>query len=339
MAAHSFEASRTELLRLIAFHANWDRDPGIWTDEWEEDGFDILNEALLQFYFPPVLPEDRVPHEWRFLWVKGTISLKAPYATGTVTIAANGAGSIVTLAGGTWPSWAADGDLWIDGARYSVLSRTSDSIIRLDDVAVTAAAGTEYSLIKHEYAMPDDYGGQAPDAFTYRRDQDECGRIVVVPEAAIRRADRTDSTGVARAVAITPMAANDDTESTRWQATFWPIPSQDATVDYVYRASPPMISSIGSTTHLYVYGGPAHMLTIKASIEDKTYQKIHRSFERHDAFLEQLRRSVRLDQRRGQAFTRGQGARSLAPSGPDYEESLREWRSSSPEIHDNINFG
>lgn len=339
MAAHSLEVSRTEYLRLIAAHANWNRDPSVWSNDQETDGFDILKEALTQFYFPPILPGDRVPHEWRFLWIKDDLTIYAPYSTGTITVAANGAGCIVTLADGTWPSWAADGDLWFGGSRYPVLSRTSDSVIRLVDTAATAVAGTEYSLIKHEYALPDDYGAMNPQGFTYRRDQDHHGRITLIEEATMRALDRSDTSGVTRHAAIMPMTPNDDTESTRWYATFWPLPSDDYILDYVYYAAPPTLSDIGVSDHLYVYGGPAHAATVRASIEDCTFQKVHRSFERHDKFLEQLARSVRLDQRRGGTFTRGKGARSLAPSGPEYEQALYEHRTNSPNVHDNISFG
>ena len=83
MAAHSLEVSRTEYLRLIAAHANWNRDPSVWSNDQETDGFDILKEALTQFYFPQVLPGDRVPWEWRFLWLADDLTVRAAYSTGT----------------------------------------------------------------------------------------------------------------------------------------------------------------------------------------------------------------------------------------------------------------
>ncbi len=338
MAAHSLESTRTELLRVIAAHANWDRNPNNWSDDQESDGFDILKEALCQFYFPQPLPGDRTPWDWRFLWIEDDLDLKAAYSTGTITAAANGAGSIVTLADGIWPSWSADGEVWIGGAKYIVLSRTSDSVIRLVDIAVTAAAGTAYSLRKHEYLLPDDYGSMDSRGFTYRRGGNNTGRIPIVEEATYRVLDQCENAGYTTCAAIMPLPANDDTESTRWYAKFWPTPDADVTVDYVYRAAPPTISSLGSTTNIYHYGGPAHSLTLRASIEDMTFQKVHRSFERHDKFLEQLYRSVRLDQKRGAPFFRGKGVRSLAPTGRGIEQALYDHRANTPINRDNINF-
>ena len=339
MTAHSLDPTRTELLRVIASIANFHRDPDSWSTDQKTDGFDVLKEALLQAYFPVPVGNDNVPWEFSFLKISHSLQLYGAYSTGTIAVAANGAGSIVTLSNGTWPSWAADGEVWIDGSRYTVLSRTSNSIIRLDDTAVTVAAGSSYSLRKSQYALPDDYGSMFSDGFTYRRGQTNKGRITLLRESAVRLLDQQDTNGPAMHAAIMPMAPNDDTESTRWYATFWPCPSGDAVVDYVYQASPPTISSLGTVTNIYAYGGPAHALMIRASVEDRAYQKFHRSMEKHDAFLEQLYRSVRLDQRRNGAFTLGKGARSLAPSGPCYEAALYDHRANSPNVHDNINFG
>jgi hypothetical protein len=339
MAAHSLDPTRTELLRVIASIANFHRDPDDWSTDQKTDGFDVLKDALLQAYFPQIVGNDNVPWEWSWLKISHSLQLRGSYSTGTVAIAANGSGSIVTLTDGTWPSWADEGEIWIGGSRYTVLSRTSDSIIRLDDTAVTVAAGTSYSLRKSQYTLPDDYGSMYSEGFTYRRGSTEKGSITLLREAALRRLDQPDISGPARHAAIMPMAPNDDTESTRWYATFWPHPTADVVVDYVYQASPPTISSLGTVTNIYAYGGPAYAGMIRASVEDKAYQKFHRSEEKHGAFLEQLYRAVRLDQRRNGSFTLGMGSKSLAPSGPCYEEALYDHRANSPNVHDNINFG
>jgi hypothetical protein len=338
MAAHTLEATRTELLRCIAAHANWARDPSNWSTDQVTDGYDILKEALCQFYFPQPLPGDRVPWEWRFLWLEDSLDLKAQYSTGTVTVVADASGSIATLADGTWPSWAADGEVWIDDTRYIVLSRTSNSVIRLVDIAVTVAAGTSYSLRKFEYPLPDDYGSIDSRGFTYPRGNDRSGRIPIIEEATFRMLDQSESAGYTTYATIMPLPPNDDTESTRWYAKFWPTPDADVSVDYVYRAAPPTLSALASPVNIYSYGGPAHALTVKASVEDMTFQKVHRSFERHDKFLEQLYRSVRLDQKRGAPHLRGKGVRSLAPTGRGIEQALYDHRADTPINRENINF-
>lgn len=71
---------------------------------------------------------------------------EAPYSTGTIQIVATTGGSVVTLTGGSFPTWAASGDLVVSGELYSVLSRTDATHLVLDDATINVAAGTSYEL-------------------------------------------------------------------------------------------------------------------------------------------------------------------------------------------------
>ena len=75
---------------------------------------------------------------------------ETPYSTGTIQIVPNAAGSTVTLTGGIFPAWAATGDVLVFGSLYSVLSRDSDTVLKLDDTTVTVAGGTAYTLQKRD---------------------------------------------------------------------------------------------------------------------------------------------------------------------------------------------
>ena len=88
-------------------------------------------------------------------WYNRTITLDfvAPYATGTVAIA-NGS-TTVTLTGGTWPSWAAYGVLIVDGQSYAVASRSSDTVLLLEDAWGTDALTAEgYTLARYSFDLP-----------------------------------------------------------------------------------------------------------------------------------------------------------------------------------------
>jgi hypothetical protein len=71
----------------------------------------------------------------------------ASYATGTVSVTTG----TVTLVGGTWPSWAAEGTFTVGGVSYAVASRTSDSIIVLNNTTITGLSGETYSLNLYPY--------------------------------------------------------------------------------------------------------------------------------------------------------------------------------------------
>jgi len=89
-------------------------------------------------------------HTWSFFRPIKEIVTTAPYSTGTITVASG----VVTLAVGTWPSWAAVGVLKVGNDYYDVDTRDSNAQITLEDTSVTVAAGTSYQLGRPEYDLP-----------------------------------------------------------------------------------------------------------------------------------------------------------------------------------------
>lgn len=101
-------------------------------------------------------------HAWQYLWTIGRVTTAEPYSTGTIAFDLTGGANErqLTLTGGTWPSWAADGYVRIDGVPYSVSRRVSDSILVLaenDCPAADVAALTEYELLRDSYPLPTDF--------------------------------------------------------------------------------------------------------------------------------------------------------------------------------------
>lgn len=89
-------------------------------------------------------------HNWSFFRPIREITTTAPYATGTITVAAG----VVTLVGGTFPSWAAVGVLKIVNDYYAVDTRDGDTQLTLEDTSVTVAAASSYELSRPEYDLP-----------------------------------------------------------------------------------------------------------------------------------------------------------------------------------------
>ena len=83
------------------------------------------------------------------------ITIEAAYTTGTVTVTQNS--PIVTLAAGTWPTWAADGDIMLNGLWYPVLTRDSGTQITLGtDWVGDTTSSYGYTLAQWQYDLPDD---------------------------------------------------------------------------------------------------------------------------------------------------------------------------------------
>jgi len=112
---------------------------GFSSDQQSDIG-DCLNDGLRRVY---------AAHNWSFLRPLADVTTTAPYATGTVTIASG----VVTLTGGTFPSWAASGVLKVSNRYYSVASRGSDTQITLDDTTVTVASAASFQLARPEIAL------------------------------------------------------------------------------------------------------------------------------------------------------------------------------------------
>lgn len=95
--------------------------------------------------------------QWEWYKTHGALSLQAPYTTGTITLTA--ASTTVTLATGTWPSWAASGKILYGGQWLRIATRTSDTEVVLRTAwAEATAAGKSYVLYRDEYSLPTDCG-------------------------------------------------------------------------------------------------------------------------------------------------------------------------------------
>ena len=106
---------------------------------------------------------------WSYFYQRGRVNTVAPYMTGT--IAYTNATKTVTLTGGTWPSWAAQGVLVIGAVTtgtpvmqtgnvlYQVASNPTSSTLVLTNQTnpgVDIPAGTTFTLIQDTYPLPTD---------------------------------------------------------------------------------------------------------------------------------------------------------------------------------------
>lgn len=101
-------------------------------------------------------------HPWSYLWSLGRVAMSAAYLTGTVTYDHTGGANEreLTLAGGTWPSWAASGYVLIADVPYEVDTRVSGTVLTLEEDSnpgADVAAGTSYTLMRDTYPLPADF--------------------------------------------------------------------------------------------------------------------------------------------------------------------------------------
>lgn len=96
--------------------------------------------------------------EWQYFHHPLRIQLSAFYDTGTVAYTSST--RVLTLTGGTFPSWAAfGGRVLIDGIAYSVHTRTDGTHLVLDEVFCPQdnVSSTDYRLYRTAYILPKDF--------------------------------------------------------------------------------------------------------------------------------------------------------------------------------------
>lgn len=219
-----------------------------WTTDQLARMDSIIKSGLTQVYFPVSAAKEGQVHRWTFLKPVTTLETSAPYKTGTVTIVAG----VVTLATGTWPAWAADGELTVEGGTYLVSSRTSDSEIVLTDTSVAVSAGATYSLNRPFYELPSDFAGMEED-MTYEPGQAQAyPPVTLVSDLEVRRRRQLEVIfDRPQMVAVRPVAFVASTGQ-RWRAVFYPTPNALYRLRYRYRVK----LSMEVNGDLYLPGGP-----------------------------------------------------------------------------------
>ena len=300
MTANAIGLTYTELRRWIGREIGKNRDPSAWSSATTTDAGDILKSGLRQTYWPPILAGESTPHVWS--WLQPTLAqleLHGAYEAGTVSVTTG----TVTLSDGTWPSWAAQGDLWVDGGYYPVSTRTNGTTLVLVDSSLTGLSGETYSLKHREYDLPDDFGGMVED-FTFRVDQTRGRKLTRVNEAMIRSLDsypELASTPDCYAItSVAPIA----TQESRARAVFYPLPDGTYTLWYRYSVVPPMLDG---STYVYAHGGAEVSETLKLSCLDVALSTLYRDDSAHARFLESLTAAVQRDRRVSRPTTHGRG--------------------------------
>lgn len=296
----------TKMKERVAFKAGWDRTTGNWGSDRDNLFETIKKDALSLFENPPVLPGQSNSHQWSFLFPFAELELTPAYATGTIAIAAG----VVTLTGGTFPSWAAEGDLWVtdDDAvrRYTVNTRDSNTQVTLNDTTVAVTAGATYSLKRHYYHLPADFGGMYGEGFTYQRNSIHAGRVLrqVAPHE-LRLMDTDYLDGVPRCYALEPIPIT-ATAGTLWRVSFAPLAGSQQFLEYRYR----VVAADVDSTNDYPYGGAVHSETILAAVDVAVQRALHRDFSMEMLyFMDKLRMSVQFDRQNFKPIDYGTGRR------------------------------
>jgi hypothetical protein len=231
----------------------------------------------------------RKPHKWSFLYPHLTVTTQTPYSTGTITVVSG----VVTIATGTAPSWAASGELLVNGFEYSVNTRDSGSQVTLDDLTVSVSAGTTYSFVRSTYSMPDDYGGLVgPLIYSPGQGVSE-PRVEFINESRLREMKGSySSSGVPRYAALMPTTFAAATGQ-RHELTLYPTPNAQYYLKARYQIG---VDVVTTDANFFVGGTPHGQTLIAAVLRAATQRLAPESFVKWDAeFMSCLEASVHFD--------------------------------------------
>ena len=237
MAESTLSITRTDLLRATGRLYGAGRDPTAFDAKKKLDVDDCVDIGCRRAYSPPVLPGEQNSHNWSFLEpILASFNIVAPYSTGTVEVV----DGVVTLTSGTFPTWAADGEIVIDGASYSVNTRNSSTSLTLDNLTIDVDAGASFSLSQIDYPLPDLFGSFVGDLH-YRDTNDyRCPieRIAMEgPEGMLqmRQQDAFSSRPTRYAIWTTEQTGS---TGQRWMLAVWPRPDVDSVLTAKYTIYP-----------------------------------------------------------------------------------------------------
>ncbi len=262
----SLALSTDEILRAVALVAGLDRDPGEWDAQTQTDVRQMIRSGMREFYHP-IDPASGMAHAWRFL--ERPFVHAAPsddgYSTGTVTVA----GGTVTLAGGTWPTWAEDGILSVDGQQVYVTDRTSDTVLAINHAGLAAAGGSPFTIFRWRVALPSDFG-EFIGGVVYSRGMNRGRPLPGVVDSTIRLRYATNfGRGETRMYAV---QAGGGTDAAPWFIEWWPTMDAESVIAGTYRALPADLLDDDNllTDAAAEQIGPMHSGTLLAAILAQT---------------------------------------------------------------------
>lgn len=184
---------------------------------------EVINEAV------ELISMER---QWDYYHTRGAVNLQTAYSTGTIALTNNATTCVLT--GGTWPSWAASGEIFADNNWVEVSTRNSTTSLTLAQPWGNATNLTStYTLGQIRYTLPVD-----------------CARISNTMMGMDWPWSR--STSAAHIEAIKDSWTVTDPNMTLWAVekgflVVWPVPSTTRQVNLLYFRKPTAVSS-GSDT-------------------------------------------------------------------------------------------
>jgi hypothetical protein len=242
-------------------------------------------------------------HDWSFFRPVVDVTTTAPYATGTVTVSAG----VVTLTGGTFPSWAADGFLFVNGRSYAVATRTSGTAITIADTSLAIATAAAYQLGRPEIAMPAEFEAVSNDSeLAYYPDDSACYPSVMQRgDQAIRKFEQGGQMFDRPVYYSVRNVQFDPTVGSRRVLVFFPTPDAAYTMRVPMLLRPVMLTSDSQQP---VGGEVLSQVILEACLASAEHNFEEREHVHEKRFMEMITLAIRNDLERSAPTSLGSDA-------------------------------
>jgi hypothetical protein len=292
-----------------------------FSEDQQNDINDCLHDGLRRVY---------TAHDWSFLHPVTDVSTTAPYVTGTVTVASG----VVTLIGGTFPTWAADGIFQVNNRYYSVASRGSSTQLTLDTTSVTVATASSYKLARPEIPLDEAFDAVTNDSDLHYYPSPDCWYPPVKwrHDATIRQLEGNNPEFDRPMFYSVRTVRFDPTVGSRKVLALYPAPDQVYTLRVPMILRPVLLDEV----NFYAIGGEVlSQVILEACLASAEHNFEEREHVHEKRYMELIGQAIRSDQERscptslGPDAPRGEGGRFGMD---DYAYRLREQRIGSVSI-------
>lgn len=243
MAESTLTLKRDDLRKAVGNMLGRGIDITAWDDADFATRVDMCVDIGCRWvYEPEVLQGEMHVHIWSFMQPQlAAFQLTTPYSTGTITVAAG----VVTGSGTNFPSWAANGEVVVNGQSYTVASRSSGTSITLDDTSLTIASASSFTLQQSSYVLPDLFGGFTGDLFLNQQANTLGYSLVRASKEEILGLQRSNVADFAAQPVKFSVYPADQTGvvDQKWLLSVWPLPDASYTLTGFYAVNPYRLTS------------------------------------------------------------------------------------------------
>ena len=298
-------ASYDSLLSRVGFYLFGIRTG--YSTEQTDAILDCISDGLHDVY---------AAHDWSFFRPVQDVTTTAPYTTGTIAVASG----VVTLTGGTFPTWAEQGLLKVDDRYFSVASRDGDTQITLTYLSLTLAGPKTYQLGRPEVPLDDSFEAVANDSdLNYYPGQNEFyPPVIQLHDKQLRTCQQNDPYYDRPIYYSVRTVSFDPTVGSRKRLAFYPVP--DAA--YVLRVPMILRPTMIDATNKYPVGGETLAQVILEACLAAAERNFDEANKRHrERFDELLPLAIAADMHKSSPTSLG----SDAPRGEGYRSGVYDY--------------